>query len=89
MTARSRATLEDPWSPYRDLNEKNEALTVQLRGGEAAPEAVSRIVLKALAARRPKARCTAAIPLTARLLCRLSPGLRDRLWAGALARAGA
>ncbi len=89
MQARSEGVVRDPASPYRELYAANEALTVQLRDGEADPEAVSRVVLKALAARRPKARYTAAIPLAARLMFRIGPALRDLLWASALARAEA
>jgi NAD(P)-dependent dehydrogenase (short-subunit alcohol dehydrogenase family) len=87
MMARSQATLEDADSPYRELYERNLALYFQLRDGDAAPEAVTAVVLKALSARRPKARYVAAIPLLAQLMFGLSAGVRDRLWAGALARA--
>ncbi len=89
MLDRSRETLEDPTSPYRELYARNDALTVKLRKDDAPVEAVSAVVLEALRSRRPRARYTAAIPLLARLLCRLSAGLRDRLWARALASAKA
>ncbi|HEX9093454.1 MAG TPA: SDR family oxidoreductase [Coriobacteriia bacterium] len=89
MMARSQETLADSASPYRDLYARNHALYLQLREDDADPEAVSRVVLKALSSRRPKARYVAAIPLLAQLMFRLSAGVRDRLWAGALARAGA
>jgi len=89
VVARSRATLEDPASPYRTLYERNAALTAQVRGKEAGPEAVSRVVLAALSARRPKARYVAAIPLLVRVMFWLSAKARDRIWAGALARAEA
>ena len=89
MLARSRETLEDPASPYRTLYQRNGELTVRMRKGEARAEAVSEVVLEALSARRPKARYAAAIPLLARLMMRMSAGLRDRLWARALAPAKA
>lgn len=89
MLARSRETIENPASPYRQLYNRNAALMAQVRGSEAAPKVVSRVVLEALSARRPQARYAAAIPLLVRLMFRLSAGVRDRLWAGALARAEA
>lgn len=87
MIARSRATLDDAASPYGSLYESNAALSEQVRESEAGPDAVSRVVLEALSARRPKARYVAAIPLPVRLMLRLSAEVRDRIWAGALARA--
>jgi len=89
VVARSRETLQDPASPYRLLYERNAALTAQVRGNEARPEVVSRVVLAALSARRARARYVAAIPLVVRVMFRLSAEARDRIWAGALARAEA
>lgn len=89
MLARSRATLEDPESPYRPLYQRNAALTAQVRGNEAGPEAVSHVILQALSARRPRVRYPAAIPLLVRLMFGLSATARDRIWASALARAEA
>ena len=89
VVARSRETLQDPASPYRLLYDRNAALTAQVRGNEAGPEVVSRVVLAALSARRPRARYVAAIPLLVRVMFRLSAEARDRIWAGALARAEA
>src|SRR5574340_1765766 len=48
MIARSRETLENPASPYRQLYDRNAALTAQVRGDDAAPEAVSQVILEAL-----------------------------------------
>jgi NAD(P)-dependent dehydrogenase (short-subunit alcohol dehydrogenase family) len=89
MMDRSQKTLADSTSPYRELYARNRALNSQVRESDAGPEAVSRVVLKALATSRPKARYVAAIPLPVQLMFRLSAGVRDRLWAGALSRAGA
>ena len=89
MLARSRETLEDPDSPYRELYAQNAGLTERLRKDDASPEIVCDVVLEALSSRRPKPRYAAAIPLLARLMMRMSAGLRDRLWARALAGAKA
>jgi NAD(P)-dependent dehydrogenase (short-subunit alcohol dehydrogenase family) len=89
MLVRSRETLEDPTSPYRQLYARNAALTAQVRADDAAPDVVSGVVLGALSARRPRARYVAGIPMLVRIMFRLSAEVRDRLWAGALARAEA
>ena len=54
MLDRSRETLEDPTSPYRELYARNDALTVKLRKDDAPVEAVSAVVLEALRSRRPR-----------------------------------
>ena len=88
MLARSKAVFGDSRSPYRRLYACNMALTEQIRKDDAAPEAVSRVVMRAVAARRPRARYVAAIPFTARMLFYIGAGLRDRIWASVLAKAG-
>lgn len=85
--ARSCDVLGDPASPYRLLYRRDEALAATMRDNEPGPEAVSRVVLRALEAKRPKARYSAAIPLLAQLMARMSEPLKDRLWAAALERA--
>jgi NAD(P)-dependent dehydrogenase (short-subunit alcohol dehydrogenase family) len=79
--------LGDPSSPYRLLYRRDNALADSMRDKEPGPEAVSRVVLRALSAEHPKTRYSAGIPLLAELLSRLNDSLKDRLWSAALERA--
>ncbi len=89
MDDRSSAVIDDAASPYARLYARNKALQRQMGADSAQPEAVSRVVMRAIASKRPKARYAAAIPLLAQVLARLHPAVRDPLWANALAKTGA
>jgi NAD(P)-dependent dehydrogenase (short-subunit alcohol dehydrogenase family) len=80
----SREVLEDPSSPYHDLYVRDAALRDSGAGGDAGPEAVSRVVLRALAARRPRARYLAAPPFGTRVILTSSGRVRDLLYGTAL-----
>jgi len=68
-------------SPYAWLYEKSAAASLLMRRREPGPEAVSRVVLRALRARRPRARYLAAPTLPFRLMRAVGAPLRDRLFA--------
>ncbi len=68
-----------PESPYRDAYRRDAAMGARLHAGQPGPDAVSRVVLNALAARHPRGRYGAAAPWPVAVLFHMSAGLRDRL----------
>lgn len=81
------AVLADPSSPYAGLYARDAALAVSMRDGEPGPEVVSDVVVRVLAAGRPKARWFAGVPFLVSLMMLLPAAVGDRLYAGALAKA--
>jgi short-subunit dehydrogenase len=79
MKSLSTRYLSDRDSPYFDLYEREKALSVAMRGGDTLPEFVSRVAIKALRDRKPRARYLAAVPLGARLMMRASDQIKD-IW---------
>ena len=75
----SGTTLARRDSPYAPLYRGYSAATARLRAHEPGPEAVARVVLDALAARRPRARYRAAVPLATRVMIALPDAGRDAL----------
>ncbi len=75
----SGAALNNPDSPYYQLNQHYLQTMVNLRRGDPGPEVVSQIIRKAIIASRPKARYLVAVPFTNRLLIYLNDALRDSL----------
>jgi NADP-dependent 3-hydroxy acid dehydrogenase YdfG len=71
----SGAVLERGDSPYAPLYARVAAANARIRATEPGPEAVARVILGALRARRPHARYPAAVPFAARLAMALpDPG---------------
>ena len=66
-------------SPYRSMYDQNHSMVTKARKTEATPGAVSAVVLKAVAAKNPRARYLVAVPLALKLLMRLGDGKRDRI----------
>jgi NAD(P)-dependent dehydrogenase (short-subunit alcohol dehydrogenase family) len=66
--ARSGAFFSDPGSPYRRLHEEMLAAESALRAGEGGPEAVSRVILRAVSARGPGKMYFAGVGLPLRAL---------------------
>lgn len=73
----SSALLERPDSPYAELYTRFVAANETLRAREAGPEAVARVVLAGMRARRPRARYTAAVPLATRVVASLPDWGKD------------
>ena len=74
--ALNRETLTNPDSPYRALYRQYEAVSASMRRGNPGPEAVSRVVEKAIEVSRPKARYLAGAPFSIRLVIQLG----DPVW---------
>lgn len=64
-------------SPYSWLYARSAAASALMRRREPGPEAVSRVIVRAIEARKPRARYLAAPTLPFRLLRLLPPALRD------------
>jgi NAD(P)-dependent dehydrogenase (short-subunit alcohol dehydrogenase family) len=73
----SRGVLARRDSPYAPLYARVARATREIRATEPGPEAVARVVLTALRAKRPHARYPAAIPLAARIAAALSDRGKD------------
>lgn len=69
--------LANPASPYRALYAAYQRVVQSMRRGEPGPEAVTRVIVKAIRSPRPKARYLAAVPLSGRLAMHLSPAAWD------------
>ena len=76
---KSDGALSNPDSPYKKLYENYLVFNERMRKVQADPSAVSAAVLKSLAAKRPKARYRAAVPLPNLLLTYLGDRLKDRI----------
>lgn len=76
---KSDGALSNPDSPYKKLYENYLTFNDRMRRVQADPAAVSAAVLKSLAAKRPKARYRAAVPLPNLLLTYLGDRLKDRI----------
>lgn len=76
LESRSAEIFDNPASPYRPLYECAVAVTESLRRTEAEPDVVSRTVLKALTAARPRPRYLAGFPVPGPWVM----GLRDWVW---------
>ena len=74
--ALNRETLANPTSPYRALYHQYAEVNASMRRGNPGPEVVSRVVLKAIEADRPKARYLAGFAFSGRLVI----ALRDFAW---------
>lgn len=74
----SEKILQNPESPYRNLYKRMEDFTVAQRSRD--PEVVSRTVLKALTARKPKPRYLAGAPAGVKLLFYINGRLRDKIF---------
>jgi NAD(P)-dependent dehydrogenase (short-subunit alcohol dehydrogenase family) len=87
-TRGSSDTVGNPDSPYAFLYRAAQSVQASFRKGEPGPEAVVRVLLKAIKARRPKARYLVAVPAAARLAMSMGDGVRDAFAGMALARRG-
>lgn len=67
-------------SPYRSLYKQSDQFAASMRKDEPGPEAVSKVIERAIEAVTPKARYLAAIPLSGRLVIHL----RDFVWGSVL-----
>jgi NAD(P)-dependent dehydrogenase (short-subunit alcohol dehydrogenase family) len=76
VQAQARDIFSDPATPYRSLYHQYEQVTAEMRRTEPEPDAVSRVVQKAIEAARPKARYVAGFPWSGRLVLRLG----DPVW---------
>jgi NAD(P)-dependent dehydrogenase (short-subunit alcohol dehydrogenase family) len=76
LERRSTEVFSHPTSPYRPLYERSVEVTAALRRQEAEPDVVSRTVLSALTAQRPRARYLAGFPVPGPWVV----GLRDWVW---------
>ena len=65
-------------SPYAPLYARVASANERIRASEPGPEVVAVVIRKALMARRPHARYTAAIPFAARIVMRLPDAAKDR-----------
>jgi NADP-dependent 3-hydroxy acid dehydrogenase YdfG len=86
LRAQSESWCKNQASPYRTLYARSDALSDAMMADAPGPEAVSRVVLQALGARKPRARYFAAVPLGARLMLHASDSLADRVFGLALER---
>ena len=77
---------ENASSPYSDLYRRGRALNAALHGKDPGPEAVSRIVLRAIEARRPALHYFAGLSPGIRLVLAAPVGLREAFFEAALAR---
>ena len=71
--------LAEEASPYAPLYTRVAATNERIRASEPGPEVVASVIRKALVARRPHARYTAAIPFAARIVIRLPDAAKDRV----------
>jgi NAD(P)-dependent dehydrogenase (short-subunit alcohol dehydrogenase family) len=85
LDALSASVRGDRGSPYYSAYELREAYMASVRSSDPGPEFVAKTVLRALAARKPKARYLVASEPALKLLLRLPQGLRDSLFASSLA----
>ena len=74
---KSRAHYADDGSPYRDLYARFRALSQESAHEGAPAERVSRVIQKAIEARKPKARYLAAISPLYRALLHMGDSVRD------------
>ncbi|RPI30093.1 MAG: SDR family oxidoreductase [Chloroflexota bacterium] len=74
--AKAQTILSNPRSTYQALYQQNQHFVASMRRQEAEPEVVSRVVLQAIAAPRPKARYLAGVAFSGKLVILL----RDTVW---------
>ncbi len=77
VEANARTIFARPDSPYRLLYEQYEKVTAGMRRHEPEPQAVSRVVQRAIEAPRPKARYVAGFPFSGRLVLHLGDAAWD------------
>ena len=65
-------------SPYAPLYARVASANERIRASEPGPEVVAGVIRRAMVARRPHARYTAAIPFAARIVMRLPDAAKDR-----------
>jgi NAD(P)-dependent dehydrogenase (short-subunit alcohol dehydrogenase family) len=75
--AMSREQFDDPDSPYAGIYERFRAMSAQPARRGAPPEKVSRVIIRAMEADRPKARYLAAVSLLYRAILMMNDPLRD------------
>jgi NAD(P)-dependent dehydrogenase (short-subunit alcohol dehydrogenase family) len=75
--AHAKAVLSNPTSPYRVLYQNFGQFTASMRQREVGPEVVSKVVLQAIQAARPKARYLAAVGFSSRLVMFLGDSVWD------------
>ena len=76
---RSRETLENPRSPYREIYRRYLAEATKARRHDPGPEVVAEAVLKALGSSSPRAHYTVAAPWRFRLLMALGGNGRNTI----------
>ncbi len=79
MRSPSPEILSNPASPYRTLYENFRQLGARMHAHGADPRVVSRVIQRAIEARRPKARYPAAIDFSGQLAMALGPAVWDRV----------
>lgn len=79
--AKSRDRFDDAGSPYAGLYDRFRAMSAQPARRGAAPEKVSRVIIEAMEAKRPKARYLAAVSPMYRIILASSDRLRDAMMA--------
>ena len=77
---KSREQFDDSGSPYAKIYERFRNLTSQPGRRGASPEDVSKVIVKAMEARHPKARYLAAVSRQYRAILMMNDRLRDRLF---------
>ena len=75
--ARAQDILANPASPYQTLYRQDRQVAAAMRRREPGPEAVSRVIQRAMEASRPKARYLAAVPFSGRLVLHLGDSVWD------------
>ena len=75
--AHAQEIFSNPHSPYRALYQRSQQVTANMRRHEPGPEAVSRVIQRAIEARRPKARYLVAVSFSGRLVLHLGGSVWD------------
>jgi NAD(P)-dependent dehydrogenase (short-subunit alcohol dehydrogenase family) len=79
--AKSRDQFDDPASPYAGMYKKFQALSNQPARQGASPEKVSRVIIKSMEVKHPKARYLAAVSPLYRIILLMNDRIRDSLMA--------
>jgi|SRR5215211_1510381 len=75
--AHAQEIFTNPDSPYRTLYRRSQQVTADMRRHEPGPEAVSRVIQRAIEAKRPKARYLVAMSFPGRLVLHLGGSVWD------------
>ena len=76
---KSKELISNPHSFYRELYQNYEQFNTNSRNNNPGPEAVSKVIQKALEASKPKARYLAAVPTVNYLITKLGDSMKDNI----------